>query len=73
MRCGGLGNRDNENVEAVCGVLASLERELSVEISFAVGSAERCGGLDFTNARWGMIGTEPAAAGGLGSLFRELK
>ena len=73
-KCGGCGKRDNENVDAVCGVRESLERKLSVENSKAVGRGDWRGGLVFTIARWGGKGnTEPAATGGFGSLFRELK
>jgi hypothetical protein len=73
VRWGGFGNRDSENVEVVCGVRPSLESERSVEGSQVFGGGGRCGEVVVTIARWEGKGSTPVTAGGLGSLFRDLK
>lgn len=69
---GGCGKRDREKVEGVGSVCAWLECECSDEKLNATGSGERRRCVDFTFAK-GVGNTGPVAAGGLGSLFLELK
>lgn len=67
-RCGGCGNRDNENVDCVGVVCASLEYGYSA--GKLTATCKVCIGKEFALAEGKR---PPADAGGLGSLFLELK